>query len=52
MINTYHLLADNWFILDNSGLESQLVAEGHNAIVDKVINSEIWSIINELSHEQ
>ena len=52
LINTYHLLADNWFILDNSGLESQLVAEGHNAIVDKVINSEIWSIINELSHEQ
>lgn len=50
LINIYYPLADNWFILDNSAIESQLVAEGHNNVVSHIINSEIWTTINKDSH--
>lgn len=51
LINIYYSLADNWFILDNSTAESQLIAEGHNTVVSQIINNEIWTIINKNAYE-
>jgi predicted ABC-type ATPase len=51
LIKIYSQLADNWFILDNSTPQSQLIVEGHNGVVSQVINNEIWTIINKSSHE-
>ncbi|HEY9002502.1 MAG TPA: zeta toxin family protein [Mucilaginibacter sp.] len=51
LVNIYFQLSDNWFVLDNSTSQSQLVVEGHNEVVYQVINSEIWTIINKISHE-
>jgi predicted ABC-type ATPase len=51
LINIYSQLADNWFALDNSSLEPQLIAEGNENVVILIINEELWSIISENSHE-
>jgi len=51
LINIYSQLADNWFVLDNSTSQSQLIVEGHNDVVSQVINNEIWTIINKTSNE-
>jgi len=52
LVNIYSQIADNWFVLDNSAPESQLVAEGHKNLVSQVINNEIWTIIKNSSHER
>jgi predicted ABC-type ATPase len=39
-------LVDHWFVLDNSSIEAQLIAEGHENVVIKIINEERWSRIN------
>lgn len=51
LINIYLPLADNWFVLDNSSLKPELIAEGNENIVIQIINEEIWSAINKNSHE-
>jgi len=51
LIKIYSRLADNWFVLDNSTLQSQLIVEGQNDIVSQIINDEIWTIINKNSNE-
>lgn len=51
LTNIYSQLADNWFVLDNSTPQSQLVAEGHNRVVSEIINNEIWTIINNVNNE-
>ena len=51
LINIYSQLADNWFVLDNSTPQSQLIVEGHNGVVSQIINDEIWTIINRTSNE-
>jgi predicted ABC-type ATPase len=51
LINIYSQLVDHWFVLDNSSIKAQLIAEGHENVVIKIINEELWSIINISSHE-
>jgi predicted ABC-type ATPase len=51
LINLYSQFADNWFVLDNSSTEPQLIVEGNKNIVIQVINDEIWATINKNSHE-
>jgi predicted ABC-type ATPase len=51
LINIYSQLADNWFVLDNSSIEPQLIAEGNENVVIQIINEELWSIISKSSHE-
>jgi predicted ABC-type ATPase len=51
LIAIYLPLADNWFVLDNSSLKPQLIAEGNENVVIQIINQELWSIINKISHE-
>jgi len=51
LINIYLPLADNWFVLDNSSLKPELIAEGNENSVIQIINEEIWSAINKNSHE-
>ncbi len=51
LINMYSQLADNWFVLDNSSIKPQLIAEGNENVVIQIINEELWLIINKSSHE-
>ncbi|MBS1501167.1 MAG: zeta toxin family protein [Bacteroidetes bacterium] len=51
LINIYYSLADNWFVFDNTMPKSQLIAGRQNAIVNQVINSEIWDVINKTANE-
>jgi predicted ABC-type ATPase len=51
LINIYLRLADNWFVLDNSSLKYRLIAEGNENVAIQIINQELWSIINKISHE-
>lgn len=51
LIKMYSKSADNWFVLDNSTVEPQLIAEGNGNIVIQINNEELWSQINKLSHE-
>ena len=51
LINIYSRLVDNWFVLDNSSIEPQLIAEGNENIVIQIINEELWYIISKSSHE-
>ena len=51
LVNIYLQLSDNWFVLDNSLLKPQLIAEGNENIAIHIINEELWSIINKSSHE-
>jgi predicted ABC-type ATPase len=46
LVNIYSQLVDHWFVLDNSSIEAQLIAEGHENVVIKIINEELWLRIN------
>lgn len=52
LINIYYSLADNWYVFDNSMPESRLVAGGQNIIVNQIINTEIWDLINKIANGQ
>lgn len=47
-INLYRDKVDYWMLIDNSGTEPELIAEGRNAEKHQVIDSEKWIIINKL----
>lgn len=44
--NLYQPIADTWTVLDNTGTEIELVAEGERELVIEVFAPNIWQAIN------
>ena len=47
-ITLYSDKVDYWMLIDNSGTEPELIAEGRDAVNFEIANSEKWSLINKL----
>ena len=47
-ITLYSNKVDYWMLIDNSGTEPELIAEGRDAVNFEIANSEKWSLINKL----
>jgi predicted ABC-type ATPase len=46
LIKIYIPIVDNWFLLNNSLLKPDLIAEGNNDIGIQIYNSDLWESIN------
>lgn len=46
LIKIYQPIVDNWFVLNNSSSDPELIAEGRKNIAIKIYNDEIWETIN------
>ena len=47
-INLYRDKVDYWMLIDNSGTEPELIAEGRNSEEHQIVNTEKWSLIKKL----
>ena len=47
----YLAIVDNWFVLDNSSLTPNLIAEGNKEVDIQIYNHELWDSINKRSDE-
>ena len=51
LFNLYIDIADDWWLINNSGLNAETIAEG-NKEVTAIINAHVWSMLKEEYHEE
>lgn len=51
LIKIYIPIVDNWFVLNNSLIIPDLIAEGNKEVGIQIYNSELWDSINKQSDE-
>ncbi len=45
LFELYKPISDNWFIVDNRGMKSEIIAQGANQLEETIINNDIWETI-------